>query len=92
MLPNKTERIYLKLFNLLTDFTVPKNVTLDFEKACLNALLTVWPDVILLLCWFHYAQNFWKNMQLKKLVIDYAQNELVRKLYNYIIDCMNKRI
>ena len=72
LLPNKKETTYLKLFNLLSQFINPNNVTSDFEKACLNALLTIWPNVILFLCWFHFTQNLWKNMQLKKLVKDYA--------------------
>ena len=53
LLPNKTEKIYLKLFDLINKFPVfkpPRNATLDFEKACLNAFLAVWPTVILFLC------------------------------------------
>jgi hypothetical protein len=51
LLPNNKERTYLKLFNLLRQFINPNNVTSDFEKACLNAFLTIWPEVILFLCW-----------------------------------------
>ena len=87
LLPNKTEKIYVKLFKLLDDieaFQPPIEVVTDFELACTNALLSIWPYLIIFLCWFHYCQNLWKNMQLKKLSKDYVKDPLVRKLFKYL--------
>ena len=87
MLPDKTEKNFFKLFKLLSEFpnfTPPSNVTSDFETACLNALLTVWPNVNLFLCWFHYAHNLWENVQFKNLAKDYVKDELVRNLFKYL--------
>ena len=36
------------------------------------------------LCWFHLAQNLWKNIQLKNLAKDYVKDQLVRKLFKYL--------
>ena len=86
-MPNKTQEIYEKLFNLLNsveDFVAPVDVTTDFELACINALLVIWPNVIIFLCWFHYAQNLWKNIGLKKLAKDYVKDKTVRKLFQYL--------
>ncbi len=68
LLPNKKEDTYKRLYNILT---TPSNglylkkideVTLDFKKAIMNAIEISFPDVLLLLCYFHYCQIF--NSQL----------------------------
>ena len=43
LLPNKQEQTYLKLFKLFEDAPdiEPKDVTMDFELASLNALLKI---------------------------------------------------
>ena len=86
LLPNKQQQTYLKLFKMFEDVPniQPQDVTMDFELATLNALLKIWPTIIIYLCWFHYCQNLWRNMQEKKLAGDYVKEELVRKLFKYI--------
>ena len=86
LLPNKTERIYLKLFKMFDDIPnfSPKEITVVFEMGVINALLKVWPSINISLCWFHYCQSLWRNIQIKKLVTDYNSDELVRKLFIYL--------
>ena len=39
-------------------------VTIDLDElAILNALLSVWPNINVFYCWFHFCQNLWKNIQ-----------------------------
>jgi hypothetical protein len=87
LLPNKSEKINVKLFQLLSsvpNFKSPVEATTDFELACINALLKVWPATVIFLCWFHFVQNLWKNIQLKKLKKDYVKDPIVRKLFKYM--------
>ena len=86
LLPNKQESTYLKFFKMFEDVPLiqPKEVTMDFELATLNALLKVLPYVVIFLCWFHYCQNLWKNMQQKQLAKDYVKDSLVRRLFKYL--------
>jgi hypothetical protein len=59
----------------------PAEITLDVELVSINAVLNVWPNVTIWLCWFHYTQNLWKNIQHKKLAKDYVRDTLVRRLF-----------
>ena len=72
LLPNKQEQTYLKLFKLFEDAPdiEPKDVTMDFELASLNALLKIWLRTSIYLCWFHFCQNLLRNMQQKRLARD----------------------
>ena len=86
LLPYKKESIYFKLFKMFKDIPnfSPKEITVDFELGVINALLKVWPAIIIFLCWFHYCQSLWRNIQTKKLVKGYETDELVRKLFKYL--------
>ena len=86
LLPNKQEAIYLKLFKMIKDYPniQPNEVTMDFELASMNAVVSAWPNVNILLCWFHYCQSLWRNIQQKHLAKDYIKDNLVRKLFKYL--------
>jgi hypothetical protein len=84
LLNHKNEKVYFAFFNMFADVLEPTEITLDFELATINAVLKVWPRIILWLCWFHYTQNLWKNIQLKQLAKDYIRVEIVRKLFKYM--------
>ena len=86
LLANKSEKTYLKLFKMFEDVPnfEPVEVTVDFELACVNAILTIWPNVSIFFCWFHYSQNLWKNIQSKQLAKDYVKDPVVRKLFKYL--------
>jgi hypothetical protein len=86
LLNRKNEKVYFEFFNMFADVheLAQTEITLDFELATINAVLKVWPRIIIWLCWFHYTQNFWKNIQLKQLAKDYIRVEIVRKLFKYL--------
>jgi hypothetical protein len=65
----KNEKVYLQFFKMFGDVheLAPTEKTLDFELATINAVLKVWPRIIIWLCWFYYTQNLWKNIQQKQL-------------------------
>jgi hypothetical protein len=86
LLNRKNEKVYFAFFNMFADVheLAPTEITLDFELATINAVLKVWPRIIIWLCWFHYTQNLWKNIQLKQLAKDYIRVEIVRKLFKYL--------
>ena len=85
LLPAKSELIYLKLYKILDEIPnfKPKEITVDFELAVINALIKVWPALIILLCWFHYSLSFWRNMQTKHLEKDYMQKT------RFLENCLN---
>ena len=60
LLPNKTEKIYSGLIDLLSGKTKPKpGKTLeDFEKAALNAFSKKYPLAGISCCYFHLTQSF----------------------------------
>ena len=72
---------YLKLLSYVPNFKSPTEATTDFELACINALQKVWPAILVFLCWFHFVQNLWKNIQLKKLKKDNVKDGIVHKLF-----------
>ena len=82
--PRKYMLNYLKLLSYVPNFKSPTEATTDSELACINALLKVWPAILVFLCWFHFVQNLWKNIQLKKLKKDYVKDGIVRNLFKYI--------
>ena len=85
LLPSKSEIIYLKLFKMFQEMQnfEPKDITVDFELAVTNALLKIWPNIIINYCWFHYSQSLWRNIQLKNLAKDYLKDPMVRTLFKY---------
>ena len=50
----------------------PRSFAHDFEKGAINAIKINWPTVIIYGCYFHLAQNLFKQVQKKSLV--YVKN------------------
>lgn len=67
LLPNKTEKIYRVMFDLITvavpDFK-PKMVHVDFELAITNALKNYFPNTIIYRCYYHLTQSLWKKAKM----------------------------
>lgn len=65
LLPNKTQETYTRLFQVLRtmqpDFA-PLTITMDFEKAAINAANTVFPNVQIQGCFFHLAQAIYRKV------------------------------
>ena len=59
---------------------IDENITIDFEKAFLNACSTVFPGVPMYCCFFHFSQNMWRKIQEIGLSKTYLADESIRKL------------
>ena len=60
LLPNKTEKTYSRMLELLCEETnaKPDRILADFEKAALNAFSKKFPDANISCCYFHLTQSF----------------------------------
>ncbi len=76
LLRSSSYKKYLRI--RITAESQPKIFVHDFEKAALNAIKSVFPEVQIHGCYFHFAQNLWKNMQNKNLSKKYLNNSITR--------------
>jgi len=70
LLPNKLTSSYIfalrsicqkcKDINLIIS---PENVTIDYEKAVINAVNEVWPESNIIGCRFHLTNSWWRKIQ-----------------------------
>ena len=70
IMSGKTQADYTDIFKKIKELVEEDgtrwnlvNVMLDFEIALRNSLKTVWPNVRLSGCWFHYCQAIWRKVQ-----------------------------
>ena len=63
-LPNKKQQVYLKMFKMIRKIvdTKPTSINMDFEKAVMNAAISVYPNCLIYGCYFHLSQNFFKQL------------------------------
>ena len=66
----RNEILYKKIFNhvvaLCADMNLnfsPQRFTSDFELASIQAFKSIFPDVKIAACFFHYAQSIWRKVQ-----------------------------
>ena len=50
-----------------------EKVTLDFEQAASGGITTVFPDVSIEFCFFHFAQSMWRKIQKEGLQAAYEE-------------------
>ncbi|KAG0439502.1 hypothetical protein DMUE_2390, partial [Dictyocoela muelleri] len=82
---NKNEVSYDKLFRWLIDITnnyqiSNKSVVLDFETASYNSIKRCITNVSLYGCAFHLGQIVWRQMQQRKISLQY-KNDIITKMY-----------
>jgi hypothetical protein len=53
----------------------PIEIVIDFEKAIHQAVLNIWPNVIIIGCRFHLTQAWWRKIQQLGLTTDYKNKE-----------------
>ena len=60
LLPNKTEKTYNRMIEMLSEETNPNpgKILADFEKAALNAFSQKFPHAEISCCYFHLTQSF----------------------------------
>lgn len=81
LLPNRKEVTYRRLFKLLQErypTFLPKIVHIDFERAAINAIKCVFPEVSVKGCNFHFNQALWRKVQELGLTTIYRENSEVR--------------
>ncbi|KAF4654606.1 hypothetical protein FOL46_008664 [Perkinsus olseni] len=76
---DKSQESYLKVFRVLRDFLKLNiaSVMLDFESAAVKAFQQVFPTTVVKLCYFHLAQNWWKQFR----IVHNASKEVVKVCY-----------
>ena len=77
LLPNKQEATYeclLRQVQALTPGAAPTSVIIDFERAALNALDTVYPATEKKGCLFHLSKAIYRRVQSEGLQPDYENN------------------
>jgi hypothetical protein len=81
LLQNKTKQSYKRLFQFMLTTKpnlAPLTVTMDYEKACQNAIMCVFPESNIAGCLFHLGQCLWRKVQQLGLVVSYREDESVR--------------
>lgn len=81
LLPNKSEGIYVELFNTLKTLDAklkPETILVDFEQSSINAVKKVFSNTRIVGCSFHLAQNLWRKIQHCQLTNLYRDNENIR--------------
>jgi hypothetical protein len=66
LLRRKDASTYERLFNEILKFApewTPESMMIDYEKACINAYQSVFPDALLSGCYFHLKQNLHRKLQ-----------------------------
>ena len=53
----------------------PETVISDYEEALMAGLQAIFPDAEVRGCWFHFAQNVFKNMMKHGLKIPFSEND-----------------
>jgi len=78
LLPIKTTGTYSHTFRLiLQKYTslgvtlLPQYVTIDFEKAIINAVYEIWPQTQIIRCRFHLTQAWYRQIQKVGLTTEY---------------------
>ncbi|KAL4152836.1 hypothetical protein QTP88_000669 [Uroleucon formosanum] len=62
----------------------PVNVTIDYEKAIINAVTGVWPENNIIVCRFNLNNSWWKKIQSLGLSNEYKEkNSEVGKLLRH---------
>jgi len=76
---DKKQHTYHRLFEGMKNIGWnPQSVHLDFEVAAINALRTIFPQIQLHGCHFHFTQCLWRKIQNVGLASVYKKNEDVQ--------------
>lgn len=81
LLQNKTEATYERMMNhvnFLTGGVVPNSINIDFERAAINAVETVYPNTSKYGCFFHLSKNIYKKVQENGLAPLYLNDQVFR--------------
>ena len=77
LLPNKTQQTYQRMlleFSKLRQFN-PESIVTDFERATINAVQVVFPNVSQSACFYHFSQCIYRQVQQHGLQTDYTEED-----------------
>jgi hypothetical protein len=77
LLPNKTQQTYQQMlleFSKLRQFN-PESIVTDFERATINAVQIVFPNVSQSACFYHFSQCIYRQVQQHGLQTDYTEED-----------------
>ena len=88
LLPNKSTSTYLTLWRSIKeilggDFS-PDSMLCDMELAAVKAFLTVYPDVKIVLCYFHWRKALRDNLAKKKVAVEANTNPVFNRFYRMV--------
>lgn len=78
LLPNKTEAVYLRMWEKIQDLCLdsqPTHLIIDFEKAAINSFQHFWQSTNIKCCFFHLTKNIWRKLQAEGLQANYNNDE-----------------
>ena len=82
LMDGKTEAKYRVVFAKLKEYLPNLNPTVamtDHEQASRNALKAIWIDIVVKLCYFHYSQSIFRNVQTNSLTAKYESDVKFKK-------------
>lgn len=84
LLPNKTKQIYERVFSVLrSQFKLDvKFIKSDYEMAIINAAKSIFPDVLVKGCFFHFNQAIYKKAKALGMMTDDNLKNIVRLTTN----------
>lgn len=90
----KTERAYTALFNKILSVVPewqPQVIIVDFERAAIAAIRTIFPYTTIRGCWFHSSQAVWRKVaNIGKLTLkSKLPFSLINKMYSRLITLVN---
>ena len=77
LLQKKNEATYSEMFRILKDLVpnmAPQKILLDFERACINAAKSTFPDAEVKGCYFHLSQSLIRKIHAVGLKIAFESN------------------
>ena len=78
LLPNKQGETYvefLRQVQRLLNGATPETIMIDFEQACINAIIRVFPHAAVYGCHFHLCKSIFRHIQSEGLQQRYMENE-----------------
>ena len=89
LIPDEKTETYKKIFTILKNIYnfSPKIITIDFSKSLTKSINEIYPECIIIKCFFHFSQALWKNI--KKF--EYTELKKIKKtkelLFNIQLMC-----
>ena len=77
LLPNKNQQTYETFFKEISNLVpgIRQDIIFDFERAAMNTMQLLLPNVVIKGCFFHLSSNIWKHIQSAGLQERYNEDQ-----------------